>query len=69
LSGPGRNSTSRRNPGVWRCSRKIARAANYACSFDTPDFPDHRLYSGDPWFLPAVGGWYRLRDRIDRLLA
>jgi glycine/D-amino acid oxidase-like deaminating enzyme len=53
----------------WQTARKIARAANYACSFDTPDFPDHPLYSGDPWFLPAIGGWYRLRDRIDRLLA
>ncbi len=53
----------------WQTARKIARAANYACSFDTPDFPDHRLYRGDPWFLPVVGGWYRLRDRLDRLLA
>lgn len=50
-------------------ARKIARVANYACSFDSPDFPGHPLYSGKPWFLPAVGGWYRLRDRIDRLLA
>jgi glycine/D-amino acid oxidase-like deaminating enzyme len=53
----------------WQTARKIARAANYACSFDTADFPGHRLYSGNPWFLPAVGGWYRLRDRLDRLLA
>jgi glycine/D-amino acid oxidase-like deaminating enzyme len=53
----------------WQTARKIANAANYACSFDVADFPSHRLYSGDPWFLPAVGGWYRLRDRIDRLLA
>jgi len=53
----------------WQTARKIARAANYACSFDTPDFPGHPLYSGNPWFLPAVGGWYRLRDRLDRLLA
>jgi glycine/D-amino acid oxidase-like deaminating enzyme len=53
----------------WQTARKIARAANYACSFDTPDFPDHPLYSGNPWFLPAIGGWYRLRDRLDRLLA
>jgi glycine/D-amino acid oxidase-like deaminating enzyme len=52
----------------WQTARKIAGAANYACSFDAPDFPDHPLYSGNPWFLPAVGGWYRLRDRIDRLL-
>lgn len=53
----------------WQTARKIAGAANYACSFDSPDFPDHRLYSGNPWFLPMVGGWYRLRDRLDRLFA
>ena len=53
----------------WQTARKIARTANYACGFDTPVFPDHRLYSGNPWFLPAVGSWYRLRDRIDRLFA
>jgi hypothetical protein len=53
----------------WQTARKIAGAANYACSFDAPDFPDHRLHSGDPWFLPAVGSWYRLRDRIARLIA
>lgn len=53
----------------WQTARKIARAANYACSFDAPEFPDHPLYSGNPWFLPAVGGYYRLRDQIDRILA
>jgi glycine/D-amino acid oxidase-like deaminating enzyme len=52
----------------WQTARKIARAANYACSFDTEEFPDHPLYSGNAWFLPAVGGYYRLRDSIDRLL-
>ena len=53
----------------WQTARKIARVANYACSFDHPDFPDHPLYSGNPWFLPVVGGYYRLRDSLDRLLA
>ncbi len=53
----------------WQTARKIAGAANYACSFDTEEFPDHPLYSGNPWFLPAVGGYYRLRDRLDRLFA
>jgi glycine/D-amino acid oxidase-like deaminating enzyme len=52
----------------WQTARKIACVANYACSFDTEEFPDHPLYSGNPWFLPAVGGYYRLRDRIDRML-
>ena len=34
-------------------ARKIARVANAPCAFDTPDFPDHRLYTGNPWFLPV----------------
>jgi len=52
----------------WQTARKIARVANYACSFDTEKFPDHPLYSGNPWFLPVVGGYYRLRDHLDRLV-
>jgi glycine/D-amino acid oxidase-like deaminating enzyme len=27
-------------------------------------FPTAPLYRGDPWFLPAVGLWFELRDRI-----
>jgi glycine/D-amino acid oxidase-like deaminating enzyme len=53
----------------YQTARKIARAANYACAFDSPEFPDHALYSGNPWFLPVIGGYYRLRDRLDRMLA
>jgi glycine/D-amino acid oxidase-like deaminating enzyme len=53
----------------YQTARKIARAANYACAFDSPEFPDHPLYSGNPWFLPLVGGYYRMRDRLDRMLA
>jgi glycine/D-amino acid oxidase-like deaminating enzyme len=50
----------------WQTARKIARTANYACAYDTEDFPDHPLYGGNPWFLPAVGAYYRLRDNLDR---
>ena len=53
----------------WQTARKIAGVANYACSFDREEFPDHPLYSGNPWFLPVGGGWYRLRDRLDRLVS
>jgi len=53
----------------YQTARKIARAANYACAFDRAEFPDHPLYSGNPWFLPLVGSYYRLRDRVDRMLA
>jgi hypothetical protein len=27
------------------------------------------FYAGNPWFLPAVGSWYRFRDWLDRTLA
>lgn len=50
-------------------ARKIARVANAPCAFDAPEFPDHPLYNGNPWFLPLIGGYYRMRDRLDRLLA
>lgn len=50
-------------------ARKIAGVANYQCSFDAEEFPDHPLYSGNPWFLPAVGSWYRFRDSVDRAMA
>ena len=53
----------------WQTARKIARLANAPCAFDAAEFPGHPLYSGNPWFLPAVGGYYRLRDRLDRLFA
>jgi glycine/D-amino acid oxidase-like deaminating enzyme len=53
----------------YQTARKIARAANYACAFDSPNFPDHALYNGNPWFLPLIGSYYRLRDRLDRMLA
>ena len=53
----------------WQTARKIANVANYACSFDREEFPDHPLYSGNTWMLPVVSGWYRLRDRLDRLVS
>ncbi|HYM73115.1 MAG TPA: FAD-dependent oxidoreductase [Stellaceae bacterium] len=53
----------------YQTARKIARVANSACAFDSDDFPTHALYSGNPWFLPLIGGYYRMRDRLDRMLA
>jgi glycine/D-amino acid oxidase-like deaminating enzyme len=49
---------------------KIAGAANAGFALDSLHFPTRALYDGNPdWFLPLVGGWYRLRDRVDRVLA
>ena len=52
----------------WQTARKIAGVANYSCAFDAPEFPDHPAYNGNPWFLPVIGTWYRMRDGIDRAL-
>lgn len=32
---------------------------------DDRRFPTRPLYTGEPWFLPAMIGYYNLRDRID----
>ena len=48
---------------------KILRRQNRPCGLDGGDFPTLPLYRGRPWFLPAVGAYYKLRDRLDRTLA
>ena len=37
------------------------------CGHDGVPFPTRPLYRGHPWFLPAVGAYYKSRDAIDRL--
>ncbi|MEJ0018824.1 MAG: FAD-binding oxidoreductase [Acetobacteraceae bacterium] len=51
----------------WQTARNIAGIANRPCSFEA-ELPTHPLYSGNPWFLPAIGTWYRFRDRFDRMM-
>jgi glycine/D-amino acid oxidase-like deaminating enzyme len=48
---------------------KIAGAANEAFALDGLPFPTRPTYTGNPWFLPLIGEWYRWRDRIDRVAA
>jgi len=50
-------------------ARKILGGANRISALDERDFPTMPLYNGNPWFLPIVGGYYRLRDRLDRWMA
>jgi len=45
---------------------KIAGAANEPFPLDGLNVPTLPGYDGHPWFLPLVGGWYRLRDRMER---
>jgi hypothetical protein len=56
----------RRDGGLSRPADRAQnpRPAERPCPFDGP-FPGHPLYRGNPWFLPAVGAWHRLRDALD----
>jgi glycine/D-amino acid oxidase-like deaminating enzyme len=47
-------------------ARKIAGKVNRVNAFDRPEFPDHPLYSGNTWFLPWIGRYFRTRDWFDR---
>ncbi len=48
---------------------KILRQQNRPCGLDSTAFPTLPFYRGRPWFLPAVGAYYNLRDRLDQTLA
>ena len=43
--------------------------ADHQSAFDERDFPTRSFYNGNPWFLPLVGCYFHLRDRLDRLMA
>jgi glycine/D-amino acid oxidase-like deaminating enzyme len=44
----------------------IAGKATTPCAFDGLPFPTRPAYSGDPWFLPIVGSYFRFRDWLER---
>lgn len=50
-------------------ARKVAGALDEPFALDLAEFPTKPFYGGRPWFLPAVGNWYRLADTIERRLA
>jgi glycine/D-amino acid oxidase-like deaminating enzyme len=50
-------------------ARRIAGLVERLNAFESGEFPDHPLYTGNPWFLPLAGTWYRTRDRLERMLA
>ncbi len=48
-----------------QAARMMLGGANRPSAFSRLPFPTMRGYTGTPWFLPLVGGYYRLRDRLD----
>lgn len=51
-----------------QAARKIISGSKKQCGLDMERFASRPLYSGDPWFLPAVGGYYKARDAVDRYM-
>ncbi len=51
---------------LGRCAaRQILGGDNRPSAFSRLPFPTMPLYGGKPWFMPAIGTWYRLRDYLD----
>ena len=48
---------------------KIAGRQNRPCGFEDLALATLPGYGGTPWFVPIVGRYYELRDRMDRTLA
>ena len=46
-----------------RLGQKVLGLAEGETAFDDLPFPTRPLYTGKPWFLPAVVSWYRFQDR------
>lgn len=44
--------------------RRVLGLSDARTAFDDLPFPTRPLYTGTPWFLPAVVAWYRWRDRM-----
>ena len=48
---------------------KMLSGSERQCGHDGVPFPTRPTYTGDPWFLPAIGAYYKSRDAIDRFFA
>lgn len=53
--------------GSWLGHRTALRMLGQAepSAFETPPFRSRPFYTGNPWMLPAIGEYFRLRDRLD----
>ena len=48
---------------------KMLSGSERQCGHDGVPFPTRPTYTGDPWFLPAIGAYYKSRDALDRFFA
>lgn len=49
--------------------KKLVGGTNRDTAFEGREFPTMPLYTGNPWFLPFIGNYYRFRDWLDRKVA
>ncbi len=52
-----------------RLGQQVAGMAEGSTALDNLPFPTRPFYRGNPWFLPAMVGMYRLRDSWEFQLA
>ena len=50
----------------YQTALKLAGKQLVPCAFDGLPFPTRPTYTGNPWFLPIVGSYYRVRDWLER---
>jgi glycine/D-amino acid oxidase-like deaminating enzyme len=51
---------------LGRCAARMMLGGDVRTSaFARLPLPTMPFYDGRPWFMPLVGNWYRLRDRLD----
>ncbi|WP_264713316.1 NAD(P)/FAD-dependent oxidoreductase [Limobrevibacterium gyesilva] len=48
-----------------QAAHQILGDANRPSAFSRLPFPTMPLYNGTPWFMPLIGTYYKLRDRLD----
>ena len=49
-----------------RTALKILGDGSAPCLFDGQPFPTRPFYTGYPWFLPMVAGYFKLRDHMEQ---
>ena len=49
----------------YKLALRVLGDADGATAFDERHFPTRPFYRGQPWFLPAVVGWYALKDALE----
>jgi len=53
----------------YQTARKLLGRQNRPCAFEGAELPALPAFARGPWLVPLAAGWYRLRDRLDELMA